>query len=213
MRCRLTNNFPTYNQIGYHSLMTEPSSTSAAPSFGNLPERWCKARMADFLRALGATHCVASAARSVGMSRQSAYRLRARLKGQPFDIAWEAAFQHRYDALHQVALERALHGVEVPVFNMGEQIGTRRHFDERLTVHLLSARNRLGAQRLGRYTVESEFWSERWDQLLARIEEGPAIWEHEMGLTPEQTEEREAEAVSMLDRRHAPDPLPRGREE
>ncbi len=193
--------------------MIEPKTTSVARPFGNLPERWCKGRMADFLRALAGSHCVSSAARSVGMSRQSAYRLRARLKGEPFDIAWEAAFQHGYDALHQAALERALHGVEVPVFHMGEQIGTRRHFDERLTVHLLSARNRHGAQRLGRYTVASEFWSERWDRLLARIEEGPAIWEHEMGLTPEQTEEREAQAVSMLDRRHAPDPLPSGREE
>jgi hypothetical protein len=212
LRCLLANNFPTYCHIGYHNLMTEPKSPPTARPFGNSPERWCKGRMADFLRALAGTHCVASAARSVGMSRQSAYRLRARLKGEPFDIAWEAAFQHGYDALHQVALERALHGVEVPVFHMGEQIGTRRHFDERLTVHLLSARNRNGAQRLGRYTVASEFWSERWDQLLARIEEGPATWTREVEETPEQIAQREAAAMSALERRHAPDPLPRGRE-
>ena len=192
--------------------MAEPTPLSLAPSFHNTPERWCKGRMADFLRALAGSHCVASAARSVGMSRQSAYRLRARLKGEPFDIAWEAAFQHGYDALHQVALERALHGVEVPVFHLGEQIGTRRHFDERLTVHLLSARNSLGAQRLGRYTVASEFWSERWDRLLARIEEGPVTWQREEEKTPEDVTEREKEEVAKLAQRHSPDPLPRGRE-
>ena len=147
------------------------------------------------------------------MSRQSAYRLRARLKGEPFDIAWEAAFQHGYDALHQAALERALHGVEVAVFHQGEQIATRRHFDERLTVHLLSARNRHGAQRLGRYAVASEFWSERWDQLLTRIEEGSATWTREVAESPEQIDQREAKELSMLERRHAPDPLPRGRED
>lgn len=70
--------------------MTHQAPIIAAPSEGALetplPEtgfpdpphdRWCQARMADFLSALAATHSVAEAARSVGMSRQSAYRLRA----------------------------------------------------------------------------------------------------------------------------------------
>src|SRR5688500_12485352 len=52
-------------------------------------------------------------ARAVGMSRNSAYKLRARLKGQPFDIAWEAAFRHGYDDLPYAALELALEGEEV----------------------------------------------------------------------------------------------------
>ena len=146
--------------------------------------------MAEFLRALGATACVASAAKAVGMSRQSAYRLRNRLKGEPFDIAWEAAFQHGYDALHQAALERALHGIEVPVFHGGEQIGTRRHFDERLTIYFLSRRNVAGAQRLGRYGAAAEFWSERWDRLLEQVEHGPVEWTGENGETRGSDDER-----------------------
>ncbi len=192
--------------------MTEPYHP-ISPRPRNLPDRWSKPRMAEFLRELAASHCVASAAAAVGMSRQSAYKLRARLKGEPFDIAWEAAFQHGYDALHQAALERALHGVEIPVFHQGEQIGTRRHFDERLTCFLLTARNRHGAQRLGRYTVASEFWSERWDALLERVEQGATDWQ-EMGVeTPEDFALRDQRAVTQLERRHAPDPLPRGRED
>ena len=142
-------------------------------------DRWNKPKLAEFLRALGATQCVKSAARAVGMSRQSAYKMRNRLKGEPFDIAWEAAFQHGYDALHQAALERALFGVEVPIYHLGEQVGSRRHFDERLTTFLLARRNAAGAQRLSRYGAAAEFWSERWDHLLERVAEGPVAWEGE----------------------------------
>lgn len=144
-------------------------------------DRWTKRKMADFLRVLAAQQSVSAAARAVGMSRQSAYKLRNRLKGEPFDIAWEAAFQHGYDALHQAALERALHGVEVPVFHAGEQVGTRRHFDERLTVFLLSRRNAVGAQRLSRYGAAAEFWSERWEAMLEQVENGPVVWLDEAG--------------------------------
>jgi len=143
------------------------------------------------------------------MSRQSAYRLRARLKGTPFDIAWEAAFQHGYDALHQAALERALFGIEVPIYHGGEQVGARRHYDERLTCFLLGARNRQGAQRLGRYAAASEFWSERWDRLLERVGTGPFDWNPE---DPEPLEETERDEVISLEHRHAPDPGPHGRE-
>ena len=139
--------------------------------------------MAAFLRELAASQSVAAAARQVGMSRQSAYKLRNRLKGEPFDIAWEAAFQHGYDALHQAALERALHGVEVPVFHGGEQVGTRRHFDERLTVFLLARRNAQGAQRLSRYGAAAEFWAERWEKMLEQVEEGPVVWTDAHGNT------------------------------
>lgn len=135
--------------------------------------------MAHFLQELAATHSVAAAVKAVGMSRQSAYRLRARLKGEPFDIAWETAFQHGYDALAQAALERALHGVEVPHFHKGELVHVSRKYDERLTVFLLAARNAHGAQQLSRYGAASEFWSESWDRLLARIKEGSAFWDFE----------------------------------
>ena len=68
---------------------------------------WTPQKQAQFLQALAATHCVASAAREVGLSRQSAYKLRARLRGQPFDLAWNAAFQTAFDALAEAAMARA----------------------------------------------------------------------------------------------------------
>ena len=208
-------------------MSTHPEPTP--PAVLNLPDRWNKPKMAAFLRELACTHSIATAAKAVGMSRQSAYKLRNRLKGEPFDIAWEAAFQHGYDALHQAALERALHGIEVPVFHGGQQVGTRRHFDERLTTFLLSARNRSGAQQLSRYRAAADFYTERWDELLGHVEEADARWpreeagaeaedeaEDDEGLTPEEVAEeraqarqlRERTAVSHAERYTAPDPRP-----
>ena len=57
---------------------------------------WTPARRAAFLRELGAGHSVKRAAASVGMSRQSAYRLRKRLPPHdPFVRAWDCVEQVR----------------------------------------------------------------------------------------------------------------------
>lgn len=137
------NHFPTSPTCALSWAMDRPAAPPPArllpPSHAS---HWSRAKMARFLTELAATHSVSAAARVVGMSRQSAYRLKARLRDQPFDLAWEAALQSGYDALHQAALDRALNGVEVPVHHRGELVGTRRVFDERLTIFLLSARNR-----------------------------------------------------------------------
>lgn len=120
------------------------SSPASAPEDTESPDvGWTPERQALFLRALAATHSVSQAARRVGLSRQSAYQLRARMKGEPFDLAWAAALDCRFDALAECALERAMHGIEVPHFYKGEMIGTSRKFDERLTVALLAMRDRL----------------------------------------------------------------------
>lgn len=51
--------------------------------------------MRTFIATLQRTRNVAAAARSAGMSRRAAYRLRARLPGHPFDRAWAAAMAPR----------------------------------------------------------------------------------------------------------------------
>jgi hypothetical protein len=185
--------------------MTEPKTLHRPAALPAPSDRWTKAKMAQFLRELASSHSVSAACKAVGMSRQAAYQLRARLKGEPFDIAWEAAFQHGYDALHQAALERALHGTEVPVFYNGEQVGSRRHYDERLTCFLLSARNHQGAQQLGRYRAATDFWSERWDLLLDQVENAHARLPRGEDANPE---ELDGLAAAASERFTAPDPLP-----
>ena len=52
---------------------------------------WTRARMDAFLGELRATQSVSRAARAVGMGRQSAYKLKRRMAGQPFAEAWDEA--------------------------------------------------------------------------------------------------------------------------
>ena len=80
---------------------TEPDSPAPSPAGAprrrsrprrcNADYRWTLPKAMAFLEALA--HCgeVAEAARAVGMSRQAAYRLRARLAGGPLDGGFEIA--------------------------------------------------------------------------------------------------------------------------
>lgn len=67
--------------------MTEPTSTRP-PRRCNADYRWTRDKVIAFLKGLALTGSVAEAARRVGMSRQSAYRLRAR-RGAQFAAVWD----------------------------------------------------------------------------------------------------------------------------
>lgn len=109
------------------------------PPFYPVPTRrrrdgWTAARQADFLGMLAETGSVLGACEAVGMSRKSAYALRARPDAESFAMAWDAAlggaarkvtvddiaflafeglirlrfFRGRYRGAHQVADNSAL---------------------------------------------------------------------------------------------------------
>ena len=137
---------------------------------------WTPARQAAFLRELAATHNVSAAAKAVGMGRQSAYKLRARLRGMPFDRAWEAAFASRFDVLAEAALERALNGVEVPHYYNGELIGTSRKYDERLTLAMLATRNSFRPSTPYSGDPTAAFEPDEFAALIERVESGPEEW-------------------------------------
>ncbi|MGX7896926.1 hypothetical protein [Tsuneonella sp. HG222] len=64
---------------------------SRTPRRLNADYRWTMPKVLAFLEALATCGSVAQAARAVGMSRQSAYRMRARLAGTPVAAAIEGA--------------------------------------------------------------------------------------------------------------------------
>jgi hypothetical protein len=101
-----------------------------------------------FIETLAACGCVADAARAVGMSETSAYRLRNRSDALAFRIAWRAALDAGVERLADAAFSRALNGVPRPIFRGAEQVGEYRHFDERLTMFLLRYRDPV---RFGKY--------------------------------------------------------------
>jgi len=130
--------------------------------------------------------------------------LRSRLKGQPFDLAWVVAFHHSYDVLAHTALERALNGVEVPVFFQGEQVGSYRRFDERLTVALLGRFTQGGNTGFGRLGPEAERHARGIESLLAKVAAGEAV---ETGArSPEGPGEIEALRRFVLGSRSRTDP-------
>jgi len=166
--------------------MTEPKSKPMAKrrakAFDPVPVRarhdgWTRERQIAFIEALAECGCVGDACRRVGMSAESAYRLRRRFDAQGFRLAWDAALDYAIRRLSDAAFSRAIHGVPVPHYYKGEVVGEHRRYDNRLTMFLLRHRDPLhygpieGAEnnphdelfavRLARYLGEME--SDRLD--------------------------------------------------
>ncbi|WP_165611281.1 hypothetical protein [Sphingomonas jatrophae] len=102
--------------------------------------RWTLDRQARFLEALAAGCNVAKACRTVGVSDTSVYRLR--MKSPAFREAWAIALHEGYVRLEMMMLERAIDGVEKPVFHGGKEVARVREFDARLAGQLLAQHQR-----------------------------------------------------------------------
>ncbi|MES2443614.1 MAG: hypothetical protein V4574_12355 [Pseudomonadota bacterium] len=138
--------------------MSKQSDPSALARAAGAPERpfrfepvgrrgrhdgWTPEKQVAFIDALAECGCVVEACARIGMSPSSAYALRRSPDAISFRAAWEAALDHAISRLSDSAFSRAINGVSRPVFFQGQQIGERRHFDERLTMFLLRYRDPL----------------------------------------------------------------------
>ncbi|PXA83820.1 hypothetical protein DMC47_42205 [Nostoc sp. 3335mG] len=98
------------------------------------------AKQRAFLAVLAETGSVAQACAAVGIARSTAYKLRMMAEAQSFRVGWEQAMAQGVRLLADTALARALDGVEEPVFFKGEEVGTRRRYNDRLLMFLLKNR-------------------------------------------------------------------------
>jgi len=129
--------------------MTQSSPATPRPETprhdGFTPER-----QAAFLDALAATGSISAAAQAVGLSRTAIYNLRNREDeaGAAFRAAWDDRLRQAVAVLAETAFDRAINGVEEPVFHKGEQVGTRVRHNDRLLMFMLKAldRENYGAQ-------------------------------------------------------------------
>ena len=126
------------------------------------------------------------------MTPEGAYLLRRHADGESFRKAWEAALALGVQRLEDVAMERAIHGVEVPVYHFGEIVGTRRVYNDRLLMFLL--RNRAPE----RFAADGAKGMNAVDkQMLARLKkEWRAEWEAEAAAKSGQ---RESETYAAID--------------
>ena len=101
---------------------------------------WEPHRQRAFVEALADTGSVTEAARQTGMSVQSCYRLRRAPDAAGFARAWDAAVAEAGRRLIDIAMDRAVNGVEQPRFDKhGQVIHVGRRHSDRLLMFLLRA--------------------------------------------------------------------------
>ena len=116
------------------------------PAFTPVPRQcarhdgWTPERQTAFIEALADTGSVDAACKAVDMSTVGAYHLRRQPGAEEFRAAWQAALQFGVARIEDVVMDRALNGVEEPLYSYGKLIGTRRRYNDRLLMFIL--RNR-----------------------------------------------------------------------
>jgi hypothetical protein len=116
------------------------------PAFAPVPRHyrrhdgWTPERQQRFIEALADLGSVRAAAHAVNMTPEGAYHLRRHPAAGGFRKAWEAALACGVQRLEDIAMDRALHGVETPVYSYGKLVGTRRVYNDALLMFML--RNR-----------------------------------------------------------------------
>jgi hypothetical protein len=102
---------------------------------------WSEARQRGFIAALAECGSVTRAARAVGMSPRSAYRLLDADGADDFARAWDAALDTGIERVRASALERSLHGSPVAIIRRGRLLGVETRFNDRLAIALLGGRD------------------------------------------------------------------------
>ena len=156
-----------------------PVSAGQLPTFTPVPRQcnrhdgWTDERQRDFIEALADTGSVAAACKVVNMSTVGAYYLRRQPGAETFRKAWEAALQLGVQRIEDVAMDRALNGVDVPVYSYGKLVGLRKSYNDRLLMFIL--RNRapdrftegrakgLNAMDHTRLEQEKKKWRKEWE--------------------------------------------------
>lgn len=124
---------------------TPPDQRPPIPEFTPVPRKyrhdgWTPERQRAFIDALAETGSVGRAARRLNMSAEGAYYLRRQPGAESFRAAWTAAIDFGVQNLTDIAMERAIDGVPVPVFWKGEQVGEKRSYNDRLLMFMLRHR-------------------------------------------------------------------------
>ena len=103
---------------------------------------WTEARQRGFIAALVRCSSVAAAARSVGMTKRSAYRLLDAAGADSFAAAWDEAIDIGASRLRLDSLRRSLEGDYVPIYRRGKLVRVEHRRNDKLAIAVLSGRER-----------------------------------------------------------------------
>jgi hypothetical protein len=160
-----------------------PIDFTPVPRLRRRRNGWTPETQRAFIDALAQCGCVARAARAVGMTPRSAYRLLEADGADSFAEAWDQALARGIERLRLAALDRALNGAWVPVVRRGRIVRMEHRINDRLAIALLSGRDHSVADNRERASSRRKYRL----KLLARAREeaeaqarAEAIWaEHQ----------------------------------
>ncbi len=98
---------------------------------------WSEERQRAFIATLATCGSVAAAARSVGLTARSAYRLCDAPGADSFVAAWDQAIDIGMSQLRADSLQRALEGGFVPVYRRGKLVRVEHRRNDKLAIALL----------------------------------------------------------------------------
>ena len=104
---------------------------------------WDAERQRAFIALLARLPSVGKAAKAVGMSRRSAYKLLDKPEAEQFAKAWDMALDFGMDRLRRSSIARSLDGGDfVPVIRKGRLVRVEYRRNDGLAISLLSGKVR-----------------------------------------------------------------------
>ena len=161
-----------------------PIAFTPVPRLRKRRDGWTPETQRAFIDLLAECACVTSAARAVGMTPRSAYRLLDCEGADSFAEAWDQAMARGLERLREAAMDRAFKGSWVPVIRRGMLVRMEKRPNDKLAIALLSGRsgrsaieNRERASSRRKYRLQLLDRERREDEERARAE---AVWaEHQ----------------------------------
>jgi hypothetical protein len=131
--------------------------------------RWSAKREAAFLQTLAQTAKVAAAIRVSGLSDTTVYRHRQ--QSEEFRARWAAALAEGFERLETMMLDRALNGIEKPVWYGGKQVGTMTEYSDRTALALLAQhRGSVRGTTMPAHDMSTDEWRTFWDGRMSDMQ-------------------------------------------
>ena len=138
---------PEYPELLPVAAFPRPSDELPIPEFDPVPRQrvrrggWSEERQRGFIAALVKCGSVAAAARSVGLTPRSAYRLADAPGAESFVMAWDEAMKLGMAFIRDDSLDRSLNGAFVPVYRRGKLVRVEHRRNDRLAIAVLGTRD------------------------------------------------------------------------
>ena len=114
-----------------------PLAFTPVPRQFERAEGWTPEVQRAFIEWLADLGSVTEACRLVGRSTTGAYRLKRHPEAGEFAAAWARALAFAVGRAEDNAIDRAINGVEVPIFAYKDKLATRRVHNDRLVMFML----------------------------------------------------------------------------